>query len=164
MHGCYSHIQNKSLPAHPGCNFISHFPAITDSFHSCIYIQIFFPSDLKLQSSSGLRKQGPSSAQCRGCNFIPGMGLLHLNPAFVLGAPTGTSPRSLNHPLVFGYRQHSAPSSSLQIHISEGRKGRTGLEQDPPRAAPVSFSPPTSTLAVVAPFKPAISICQGDSL
>lgn len=134
-HGCYSHVQNKSLPAHPSYNFISHFPAITDSFHSCIYIQIFFPSDLKLRSSSGLGKQGPSSAQRRGCNFIPGMGLLHLNPAFVLGAPTGTSPRSLNHPLVFGYRQHSAPSSSSQIRISEGRKGRTGLEQDPPRAA-----------------------------
>lgn len=74
MHGPDSPMQNKSLPAQPGYIFISHFVAISNSFHSCIYIQIFFPSDLKLktlQSCSRWAKQGRILSTMHGLQFHP---------------------------------------------------------------------------------------------
>lgn len=119
MHGHDSPVQNKSLPAHPGYIFISQFFAISNSFHSCIYIQIFFSSDLKLkmlQSCIGQQNKAPSSAQSRGCNFIPKIRLLPLNRAFVFYGINRNI--SLNCRLVFGYRQHSLLSCFSQNGFS----------------------------------------------
>lgn len=162
VHGCYSHIQKKCLPAHSGYNFISRFPATTDSFHRCTYIQIFYPSDLKLRSDR-IRETRPVLGTAQGLQFHPRMGLLLLNPAFVLGAPMGTQPQSLNHPLVSvpdSTQCYPAPPKSTAPR-APGRKARAGAGS--PRTAGSVILSPNFHFGSGGTVQ-ACNVCHGDSL
>lgn len=82
-----------------------------------------FPQ-IKSCGEQQIRNARPVLGTVQGLQFHPGMGLLHLNPAFVLGAPVGTSPQSLNQPLVLTTGSTPAPHKSTSPKARGGKPGQ----------------------------------------